>query len=155
MALFFHSSIASPVMAECACASLVFTSFTDVLSLVCVEPKYLNWSTSSSVCPFICMLVDGLGLMLLTRILLFSELISMPYSAAVSSSLLFCALCTVLYKLPGVDDIPAEILKHGGPGIIDALTVVCQKIWTSGQWPKDWTKSLIIPLPKKRQEYIK
>ena len=57
-------------MAECACASLIFTSFTDVPSLVCVEPKYLNWSTSSSVCPFICMLVDGLGLMVLTRIFL-------------------------------------------------------------------------------------
>ena len=86
MALFFHS-IASLVMAECACASLIFTSFTDVPSLVCVEPKYLNWSTSSSVCPFICMLVDGLNLMLLTKILFLSELISMPYSAAVFSSL--------------------------------------------------------------------
>ena len=44
-----------------------FTSFADVPSLVCVEPKYLNWSASSCVCPFICMLVDGLGLMLLPR----------------------------------------------------------------------------------------
>ena len=40
MALFFHS-IASIVLAECACASLSFTSFTDVPSLVCVESKYL------------------------------------------------------------------------------------------------------------------
>ena len=47
-------------------------------------------------------------------------------------------------KSPGVNNIPAEILKHGGPGIMDALTVVCQKIWTIGQWPKDLTKSLII-----------
>ena len=86
MALFFHS-IANLVMAECACASLIFTSFTDVPSLVCVALKYLNWSTSLSVCSFICMLVDGLGLMLLTRILLLSELISMPYLVAVSSSL--------------------------------------------------------------------
>ena len=41
-------------------------------------PSYLNWSTSSSVFPFIHLLVDGLGLMLLGRILLLSELISMP-----------------------------------------------------------------------------
>ena len=40
MALFFHST-ASLVVAECACASLIVTSFTDVPSLVCVEPKYL------------------------------------------------------------------------------------------------------------------
>ena len=66
-------------MAECAWASLILTSFTDVRCLVCVEPKYLYWSTSSSVCPFIYMLVDGFGqsciiyssgfgLMLLTRV---------------------------------------------------------------------------------------
>ena len=80
-------SIASLVMSECACVSLILTTFTDVPSLVCVEPKHLNWSTHSSVCPFMCILVDGLGSVLLTRILLLSEQISMPYSAAVSSSL--------------------------------------------------------------------
>ena len=52
-------------------------------------------------------------------------------------------------KSPGVDSISSEILKHGGAGIIDAFTVVCQTFWTTGQWPKDWTKSLITPLPKK------
>ena len=77
MALFFNS-IASLVMAECACTGLIFTYFADVPSLVYVEPKYLNWSTSSSVCPFIHMLADGLGLMLLMRILLLLELISIP-----------------------------------------------------------------------------
>ena len=51
-------------------------------------------------------------------------------------------------KPPGVDNITAEILKHGGPCIIDNVTVVCQNIWTSGQWPKDWGRSLIIPLLK-------
>ena len=67
-------------------ASLIFTSFTDVPSLVLVyvDPKYLNWSNSSSVFPLIHILADGLGLMLLTIILLLSELIFMPYSAAVS-----------------------------------------------------------------------
>ena len=41
------------VMAEFACTSVIFTYFTDVPSLVCVDPKYLNLSTSSSVIPFI------------------------------------------------------------------------------------------------------
>ena len=52
-------------------------------------------------------------------------------------------------KPPGADNIQQSFPKHGGPGIIDALTVVCQKLWTSGQWPKDWTKSLIIHLLQK------
>ena len=38
----------------------------------------------------------------------------------------------ILKEEEGVDNIPADILKYGGPGIIDILTVVCQKIWTSG-----------------------
>ena len=45
-------------------------------------------------------------------------------------------------KSPGVDNIPAKILKHGGPGIVDTLS---RPIWTSRL--KDWTKSLIIYLP--------
>ena len=53
-------------------------------------------------------------------------------------------------KSPGVDNISAEILKYGGPGVINALTAVCQKIWTSGQWPKDKTQSLIITLQNKK-----
>ena len=61
---------ANIVMAECACASLIFTSFNDVPKLVCVDLKYLNWSTSSNTFPFVRILV------LLMRILLLSELIS-------------------------------------------------------------------------------
>ena len=86
MAFFFHST-AGLVVAECACTCLVSTSYNDVQSLVCVDPKYLNWATSSSTFPFIHMLVEGLGLMLLTRVLLLPELISIPYSAAI-----FCYL---------------------------------------------------------------
>ena len=69
-------------MAECVCASLTFTPFIDVPCLICVDSKYLNWSTSSSVFPFIPMLVNGYGLMLLTRGLLLSELFSVPVSSS-------------------------------------------------------------------------
>ena len=54
-------------MAERACASLILTSFIDVPSLVCVDP----------------VLAAGLGLMLSTRNLLLSEMISMPYPVEV------------------------------------------------------------------------
>ena len=29
-------------------------------------------------------------------------------------------------KSPGVDNIPAEVLNDGGPGVTHALTVICQ-----------------------------
>ena len=52
-------------------------------------------------------------------------------------------------KSPGADNIPAELLKHGGKELTTLLTTLCQKIWDTKEWPKEWTKSLIIPLPKK------
>ena len=52
-------------------------------------------------------------------------------------------------KSPGIDNIPAELIKHGGPQIIKWMKATCQKIWEQKEWPKEWTKSLIIPLPKK------
>ena len=48
MALFSHG-ITSLVVAECACFSLIFTSFNYIPSLVCVDPECLNWSTSSGI----------------------------------------------------------------------------------------------------------
>ena len=71
MALFFHST-ASLVIAECACAGLIFT---DVSSVICADPMYLNWATCSSTFQLIHMLADGLSLMLLTRTSLLLELI--------------------------------------------------------------------------------
>ena len=60
MITLFLQSMVNLVMAECACASLTFTSFNDLPSLVCVDPKYLNWFTSSTNCPFTHMLVGDL-----------------------------------------------------------------------------------------------
>ena len=31
-------------------------------------------------------------------------------------------------KSPGVDNFPAEILKHEGPGVVKDLTVICQQL---------------------------
>jgi exonuclease III len=52
-------------------------------------------------------------------------------------------------KSPGVDNVPSELLKHGGEATTAALTALCQKIWEEKKWPKEWTQSLVIPLPKK------
>ena len=91
VALCFYST-AILVLAECACASLIFTSFNDVPSLDRVDPKYLNWSTSSRTFPFIHILVNGLGLMLFKRTSLLSQLISVgwyggPHGCALDSQL--------------------------------------------------------------------
>ena len=52
-------------------------------------------------------------------------------------------------KSPGIDNVPAELLKNGGPITVAAYTKLCNEVWTSGVWPATWTQSVIIPLPKK------
>jgi len=61
-------------------------------------------------------------------------------------------------KPTGKDNIPAEVIKHGDPAMVKVLTMLCQKIWETKEWPKEWTQSLISPLLKKgnlplRQNY--
>ena len=43
-------------------------------------------------------------------------------------------------KIPGVDNVPAELIKQ---------LIICQNIWETKTWPEEWTKSLIITIPKK------
>ena len=45
-------------------------------------------------------------------------------------------------KSPGVDNIPSDLSKNGGE-TTTVLTVICQNIWEM----KEWTQSLVIPLP--------
>ena len=52
-------------------------------------------------------------------------------------------------KSSGVDNIPTELLKYGGINVVNIMTKICQNIWSTKQWPADWTQSLIIPIPKK------
>ena len=52
-------------------------------------------------------------------------------------------------KSAGVDNIPTELVQGGGEAMIDILTVICNKIWKTGEWPTTWTQSLVITLPKK------
>ena len=52
-------------------------------------------------------------------------------------------------KAAGVDNIPAELIKHGGETVPDMLTNICNEIWRIGEWPTPWTQSLIITVTKK------
>ena len=49
----------------------------------------------------------------------------------------------------GGDGIPVDlfqILKDDG---VKVLHSICQQIWKTQQWPQDWKRSVIIPIPKK------
>lgn len=52
-------------------------------------------------------------------------------------------------KAPGIDEIPAELLKNFGEKAKDVLFKIISSIYKTGQIPSDFTKCLIIPIPKK------
>jgi len=51
-------------------------------------------------------------------------------------------------KAAGIDNIPAKLLKTDTT-TVNILHSICNKIWQSGVWPTQWTKSIAVPLPKK------
>ena len=50
---------------------------------------------------------------------------------------------------PGIDNIPAELIQNGGQDTISTLSIICNMIWETGEWPTPWTMSMIITLPRK------
>ncbi|KAI5729125.1 hypothetical protein M8J77_025799 [Diaphorina citri] len=52
-------------------------------------------------------------------------------------------------KSPGVDHIPAEVLKSNPDTTAEILHGLFKKIWETGEFPDDWKKGLLIKLPKK------
>jgi hypothetical protein len=44
----------------------------------------------------------------------------------------------------GTDSIAAELLKNGGPNLVDALHEVIQQAWTSETLPRSWTECYCV-----------
>ena len=51
-------------------------------------------------------------------------------------------------KSTAVDSIPAELLQQRGEAMVNALLIIYNKIWRTGEWPTLWTQSIVITLPK-------
>ena len=52
-------------------------------------------------------------------------------------------------KAPGEDGISAEILRLGGESVVQWLKHLADRVWSEEAVPKDWKKSLVVPLHKK------
>ena len=58
-------------------------------------------------------------------------------------------------KASGGDGIPVELFQIQLSYIIitanavKKLHSICQQIWKTQQWPQDWKRSVLIPIPKK------
>jgi endonuclease/exonuclease/phosphatase family metal-dependent hydrolase len=53
-------------------------------------------------------------------------------------------------KAVGVDGIPAEFLKMLSDIPMKCLIRICREMYETGKWPEDFTKVVMIPIPKKQ-----
>ena len=50
-------------------------------------------------------------------------------------------------KASGCDGIPVELFQILKNDAVKVLHSICQQIWKTQQWPKDWKRSIFIPIP--------
>ena len=52
-------------------------------------------------------------------------------------------------KASGGNGIPVELFQILKDDAVKVLHPICQHIWKTQQWPRDWKRSVFIPIPKK------
>ena len=55
----------------------------------------------------------------------------------------------VSYKSPGIDEIPAELIKAGGGIICGEIHKLITSVWKKDKLPEEWKESIIVPIHKK------
>ena len=53
-------------------------------------------------------------------------------------------------RASGGDGILVELFQILKDDPVEVLHSICQQIWKTQQWPQDWKRSVLIPIPKKR-----
>ena len=65
--------------------------------------------------------------------------------------------CEVKWALEGItmnkdsggDGIQVELFQILKDEAVKVLHSICQQVWKTQQWPRDWKRSVFIPIPKK------
>ena len=52
-------------------------------------------------------------------------------------------------KASGGDGIPVDLIQILNNDAVKVLHSICQQIWKTQQWPQDWKRAVLIPIPKK------
>ena len=50
------------------------------------------------------------------------------------------------HKSPGIDQIPAELIKAGGRKICSAIHKLIISIWNKEELSEEWKESIIVPI---------
>ena len=58
-------------------------------------------------------------------------------------------------KAVEVDEISAEMLKSQGEKAMQELCDICQSMYEEEKWPDDFTRTAMLPLPKKTNRHVR
>ena len=61
---------------------------------------------------------------------------------------------TAVNKASGGDGIPTELFKILKDDAVKVLHSICQQIWKTQQWSQNWKRSILIPIPRRRQWHL-
>jgi len=53
------------------------------------------------------------------------------------------------HKSPGIDEIPAQLIKAGGGTTCGEIHKLITSIWKKKKLPEEWKESIIVPIHKK------
>jgi hypothetical protein len=56
------------------------------------------------------------------------------------------------YKVPGSDQIPAELIQEGGEILHSEIHKLIMLIWNKEELPHQWKESIVVPVHKKRDK---
>ena len=76
-------------------------------------------------------------------------MVSHPEPDLLESKVKWALGSTAVNKASGCNGIPVELFKTLKDGAVRVLYPICQHIWKTQQWPQDWRRSILIPVPKK------
>ena len=79
----------------------------------------------------------------------YNGVVSHPEPDTLECKVKWALRSTAVNKAGGCNGIPVELFRSLKDDAIKVLHSLCQQIWKTQQWPQDWKRSILIPIPKK------
>ena len=77
------------------------------------------------------------------------DVVSHPEPDILESKVKWALGSAAVSKAGEYDGMPVKLFKTLKDDAIKVLHSICQQIWKTQQWPQDWKRSILIPVPKR------
>ena len=77
----------------------------------------------------------------------YDDVVNHPEPDILESKVKWALGSSAVNKASGCDGIPVKLLKTLKDDAIKVLNSICEQIWKTQEWPKDWKRLVPIPVP--------